>query len=139
MKQYFAKYLPVEGKIIDEEMVMFKIDDTWTEPCSFDSYLGSNIQEVKQGKLFLCSEDIKLNDTYYHDSFCPYPDGEIADTNTKVMNAHMMITNEGPDYEGDTSFKVIGEISSDALSFVKEGDKFDEDEISIVKFPKRNG
>lgn len=90
--------------------------------------------EIK-AKLFLCSRDIQVGDKYFHDDFYPYPVGDIADTNTKVMNAHMMVSNEGEDYEGDWSYKVVGEISPEA-TWVKEGDEFDEDEVSRCFYGK---
>lgn len=134
-KKYFCKYLPVDGESTKDFKHVIHLStgevSLISHPITNPDY---NKKEFKPAKLFLCSEDIKLNDKYFHDSFCPYPDGEIADTNTKVMDAHMMITNEGPDYEGDTSFKVIGQISPDALSFVKEGDEFDEEDWKWVTY-----
>jgi hypothetical protein len=59
---YFLKYLPVYGEITDPDHVIFKIGFRWTDAVSFDSFLGPDIREALQGKLFLCTRDLKLGD-----------------------------------------------------------------------------
>lgn len=102
-KVYIAKYLPVKGGY---SRIVKNNEGT---PVDFE-------QEVK---LFLCSRDIQIGDTAYNDKFYSYPDGQLIDTNSKVMDHGMM--------EID-SYKVIGEVSSEAI-WVKEGDEFEESEI----------
>lgn len=116
-KKYFAKYLPVEGKITDPEMVMFKIDGKWTEPCEFESFVGNEIEEVKQGKLFLCSRDIQVGDMCYKGN-----DYSLA---ASIIPKHK----EALEYLMKEDYhKVIGQISPNA-QWVKEGDEFDEEEL----------
>lgn len=138
MKKYFSKYLPIDGEIKEGDMFFFEGSTLPIQKNEFreKQYPLSCDKDPKQKvKLFLCSKDIQLGDTYYHDEYCPYPKGEVADSNTKVMNAHMMIANEGENYTGDESFKVIGEISPEA-TWVKEGDTFDEGEITFTYINK---
>jgi hypothetical protein len=105
-KKYFAKYLPVGSRINEKgDNVMFKIDNRWTEPTDFDSFLGPDIQEVAGGVLFLCSKDITQEDYL------------------KEGVVHLYFNPQSKDEE--KPFKVIGEISPDA-TWVKEGDEFDE-------------
>lgn len=95
-------------------------------------YAGLAIKKEWLGKpirLSLCSKDIQLGDTYYHDSYYPYPNGDVADSNTKVMNAHMMITNEETGTPRE-SFKVIGKISPEA-TWVREDDEIDETQVQF--------
>jgi hypothetical protein len=142
MKKYFTIYLPTEGKITNGEIVMFKIDDKWTEPCSFDSFIGSDIQEVKQGKLFLCSRDIKVGDKFKGKTLEEFICSNITegDGNNYFPKETLIWTKDESDgnieYWRPKSecFKVIGQISPNALSFVKEGDEFEEYQISISVF-----
>lgn len=131
--KYFTKYLPVEGEIKKGDRVIdpdFASLGTRLEALTDKE--GKTIKERggSKVKLFLCSRDIQVGDKYFHDTYHPYPKGDMADTNTKVMNAHMMVSNEGENYDGDWSYKVIGEISPEA-TWVTEGTEFEDDDISV--------
>ena len=106
MKKYFAKYLPAEG----------------------GSLIIKNIggkEERIIGKLFLCSRDIQVGDKMWSSI-----SGSLKEY-TRTLQMDFDIA--PPSYTGDPdlgSFKVIAPISPQAL-WVKEGDEFDEDELSI--------
>lgn len=90
MKKYFVKYLSVD----------------YREDCELH-------------KLFLCSRDIKMEDTVSW-----LVDGKVK--------SDVLSTQEWIDFAKESDcFKIIGEISPDA-TWVKEGDKFDENEVQIM-------
>jgi len=105
MKQYFAKYLPVEGGIKEGDIIL----DIFSQ---YSKAHKSNLQsrnppKVKY-KLFLCSRDIQVGDKVLDEEFC---DWIVQENDLKAL--HLLT-------------KVIGEISPDAR-WVKEGDEFDAD------------
>lgn len=110
MKPYFAKYLPVDGKPINNTDIVIGERGTIMTYFAYKALGGSG--SIKKAKLFLCSRDIQVGDNYqspkrfgskeYIDAYC---DGDF--------------------FPG--SFKVFGEISTEA-TWVKEGDEFNEDE-----------
>ena len=67
------------------------------------------------GKMMLTSSDIQVGDKYYNQRLNLWGD------------AHVL-----PSDPADKCIKVIGEISPDALSYVKEGDEFDEEGARTV-------
>lgn len=88
-------------------------------------YFCKSLKE--DGKLFLCSRDIKLDDKFIHPVY-----GEL--TALVIEDGWIQSDFENPNYKTniDLVYKVIGEISSDALYYVKKGDEFDEDEIAFT-------
>lgn len=133
MKKYFAKYLPVEEEIKNGDSIIF---DGYNGISTRHDERGRNTLtkngiKLKKVKLFLCSIDIQVGD-YIRSEHSPatlVKDIEVTnslDTSTPHWEA-------GNDYLYDKklSFKVIGEISSEAI-WIKEGDEFDENEIKKV-------
>jgi nitrogen regulatory protein PII-like uncharacterized protein len=145
MKKYFTKYLPVEGKIDENE-----IKDTWLITpkglATFELRVHKDINtltnkirvhngktyvdfldtEVKLAKLFLCSRDIQVGDKYFEH------------TQVKPDRYEEFVAQEDDSIEN--SFKIIGEISPDAI-WVTEGMEFDEDEVKesyIITNDKRS-
>lgn len=118
-KPYFAKYIPQKGEIKDSTKVMFKINNQWTEPCDFDSFLGPQIQEVAQGILCLCSEDIQVGDKVMED-------GEYKELEWTVMMDSCL--------HSDKVFKVLAPISEGALSYVKAGNRFTRNDILVKEW-----
>lgn len=108
MKKYFAKYLPVEEEIKKED---YALNPSNRKIVRVNAACLKNLvtPEWKKVKLFLCSRDVQVGDK------CWTTVGGCYDT-----------FQEG--YDKQYWFKVIGEISPDAI-WVKEGDEFDEDEI----------
>lgn len=114
---YIAKYLPVEGEIKEGE---HGLTSTGIVFKALKSHL--HLAEGKQKvKLFLVSTDIKVGDKYLNDKF-------IEHTCTHELDS-IITQNELFPFK---YFKVIGEISPDALNFVKEGNVFTEDQIKFV-------
>ena len=117
-KQYFAKYLPVEGEITDHECLFISKDGKIHECRNIFESLPAQIEDedglmhseddVKLVKLFLCSRDIQVGDKYIDSN------GDTLIHSTGILEP--------------TDYKVIGEISPEA-TFATEGMKFDEDEV----------
>lgn len=90
--------------------------------------LKYKVKEI-EGKLVLTSSDIKIGDKVYYNG-----------------KEHIVTINSLESARASrNTFKVIGEVSPDALGYVKEGDEFDEDQIqrqiyndSGVDFPWEN-
>lgn len=138
MKLYFAKYLPVEPDGKRKDMLNHKIrikkDRRLGKIINTGVDTGMYFTEMDDGerdydemydwdfvKLFLCSRDIQVGDKI---SF----EGDESTINLlhyceDERHLQRLKKSETP------FFSVIGEISSDALSYVKEGDEFDEDEV----------
>lgn len=130
---YFAKYLPIEGEMKKGDKFVRSKDDictfikwlpeesseaypkvsliqnSWAEEEGVHKYFGQNI---KPHKLFLCSKDIQVGHNVWFEG-------------QEYKNASRALVESAP---LDT-FKVIGEISSMA-TWVKEGDKFNESQLS---------
>lgn len=134
MKKYFCKYLPVEGEIKEGDIcyfTQFKEFGTATmvydELCfvsfpqeskgSLTSPISRNLDDKQPYKLFLCSKDILVGDKYFNEDFdyTKYPNESIANASSEMVGVN-------------SSYKVIGEISPDAV-WVTEGMEFDDDEI----------
>lgn len=141
MKKYFVKYLPVEGELESGDITKLGTV-TYTcgsEPDRDDDVVYIRDKEGKEGgywndfnikklKLFLCSRDIQVGDkisTIFDNRVCH---GIIKDDLDKKWLIESSFT--GVKIDKDKSFKVIGEISLDAI-WVTEGMEFDEDEINI--------
>lgn len=136
MKKYFTKYLPVEGDVIPGDYWssttgMFHLvrDQEHADKINKRRLETPQNSWYSKGKLFLCSRDIQVGDEYYNEQFefTKYPNKSIADSSTEMVGEN-------------GSYKVIGEISPDAV-WVKEGDKFDEDEVKesyIITNDKRS-
>jgi hypothetical protein len=158
MKKYFAKYLPVEGKIKEGDMYWHsgnsqegsyqtlnvchkpyrKIKDR--EEYFVDGMFATNCQKVK---LFLCSRDIQVGDKVKSFNYPEQPEFEVKNIriSKKVVGkqnhseiyhlADIQYPNEVSTSSVSNFFKVIGEISPEA-TWVKEGDKFGILEVKIV-------
>jgi hypothetical protein len=152
MKKYFAKWLPVEGEIksgdlaIDAQIapkqgLTYQGGDQWLNSFGDTVTLPqwkTRFHFVKQ-KLFLCSYDIQIGDEMIIDipSIPSHGEKRIC---KHVLPPATIIGETEPTYHlNDTGahlkhgecFKVIGEISPDALSYVQEGDEFDYEELRI--------
>lgn len=136
MKDYFAKYLPVEGEI--KEGVYYKSKKyphlkakvataNWSKQI-LDFY------DVQKVKLFLCSRDIQVGDKVFiigHTLQEPLKIISIKNGMVSFDTTYYIIL----DQPVQDCFKVIGEISPDA-TWVKEGDTFDEGEITFIYINK---
>lgn len=123
-KKYFAKFLAVEGEIKEGELPCQVLDTYTNKIIEYKKYeYGSNASDYyKKVKLSLCSRDIKIGDKVSSLlTDCTYF--------TEATKEHI-ISNQGVD-NSNQYFKVIGEISPDALNYVKEGDEFDEQDLAF--------
>ena len=125
MRKYFTKYLPVEGEV--QEGGKFLHTKTGLIETAIHVH-GPHTHPHKPVKLFLCTSEIQLGDTWYNDWFHPYPKGQVADTNTKVIDANLTVGGDNNEHE---SFKVIGEVSPDAI-WVTEGMEFEESQLIFL-------
>lgn len=144
-KKYFCKYLPVEGEIkltyqqfvkilflfyngeLYEHYPMLNNLDISTH--TFIMNVGEKtgkhvlVSECTVAKLFLVSRDIQVGDKLIKDGVeylaHSRPDGV----------PFIGYYNKDWCYLDDDCFKVIGEISPDALPYVTEGQEFDEKDI----------
>jgi hypothetical protein len=114
--KYFAKYLPVEGKIETGDLYMNHKMGNIILPRSYgnkdESYEG--FQKVK---LFLCSRDIQVGDTVIN------PDTLLKEVYSEEDRQYYASFNGKSPY-----FKVIGEISPEA-TWVQEGMEFREEDV----------
>ncbi len=124
MKKYFAKYLPVEGEIKDDDH--FEEEDITGKKYILKN-LGplsllphDHLKRRQKVKLFLCSKDIEVGDIVKEQLL----NGELEDFTIHTLN----------DIDLDKQFKVIGEITSDAI-WVKEGDEFIAEGVECEVFP----
>jgi len=147
MKQYFAKYLPVEGEIKKGDYVKCNgaqgiVTDTWgsitvLEKDGEEHNWRSDIPKLH--KLFLCSRDIQVGDTNLQ-HYDPLTNTKCADEPRSINNEEELLYLK--DYiekvERYDCFKVLGEISPEA-TWVKEGDTFNNDEIKQHIVPVKAG
>lgn len=151
MKQYFAKYLPVEGEVkewdcyLDNNGIVKRayVTSRTVLRNKFDTIIRTDWDGKAKVKLFLCSRNIEVGDKIYSELTKEYhtveygvnsgystqtPSGYWAcdsrDAGSSVGNTVSSI----PKYN---SYKVIGEISPEA-KWVKEGMEFDEEEIRRI-------
>ncbi len=137
MKTYFAKYLPVEGEIKEGDLY---ISHFHKQPAVMDkiNIWSFPLQKVK---LFLCSRDIQVGDKV----ITPYPTNSeniINENNLQYFKELTIIPLNKVSNEGVWlgAYKVVGEISPETLSYVKEGQEFDEDDFYVTEeCPHYNG
>ena len=142
MKKHFAKFIQVEGEIKEGDWfritkisndTLVKVGSVHQRELSDDKWKPNSLIEIEKVKLFLCCKDIQVGDKV---NGCDI-EGKVIENqevnellkDTKLPLFRMK--NNQTAWQ-DNLFKVIGEISPDALSYVKEGDEFDEDEVGFV-------
>lgn len=129
MKPYFTKYLPLDGEIKDGDLI--RGDNGEIFPAR---WIPKNT--TQKYKLFLCSRDIQIGDVFRSTRTNPTKDLISLQLPEPVENGafplYCYYTNDGeyiqwvPYNEG---YKIIGEISPEAIWVKEEGMDFDEDEI----------
>jgi hypothetical protein len=128
-KKYFTKYLPVDGEIKPNDDILN--NGIITTAMGFDMKLYAHCQKAK---LFLCSRDIVPGDTFIMEAKNGRLKENIKCTGRDDIGIYSNETAYPIEYN---LFKKIGEISPDALSYVREDMEFDEDEVEIwSKFAK---
>jgi hypothetical protein len=109
---YFTKYLPVKGEIKHGDKVIYNLGEV------VDYVVPLNTDNLKKCKLFLCSRDIQVGDAYYWGNA------------PKACEFHHLHCS-GEEIMDGSEYKIIGEISPDALSYVEEGQEFEEDQVRM--------
>lgn len=144
MSTYFAKFLPVEGEIKEGDYCYDKyfgfgkaiMDGELCFHIPREGNIGSittpisrNLDDKRPYKLFLCSRDIQSGDKAYQE-FGDKTISEEYDFPKVFDNWTWAYKNSVPNHTVhiDNLFKVIGEISKDAI-WVKEGDELNEEQI----------
>jgi hypothetical protein len=124
MKKYFAKYIPVDKPYKDGDLIQRE----WYPPTrGFERVItiyktGMQSLSEKKVELFLCSLDIQPGDTFIDNVGRVWKDAEECDVKVAIE-----LNETKSDY--GICYKIIGQISKDAI-WVKEGDEFNEDEVS---------
>jgi hypothetical protein len=137
MKPYFAKYLPVEGKIKKgDKYIITKASDLGTKFGYDTGYIGTAAidflpqaqkdQEAKILKLFLCSRDIQVGDTVK--ALLTNNDFIVEKTDDSTGEVYYIAY--GILCPARNAVKVIGEISPDA-TWVTEGMEFDRNDFEM--------
>lgn len=121
--KYFAKLLPT-GKEVRRK--------TGT---TVDGEVGKCLRENDEGydyyqeiKMFLCSRDIQIGDSAWHEKHLELGVREITNIWKDISKYPNTVGWSLSGVLKEHLFKVIGEISSEAI-WVKEGDEFEENEI----------
>lgn len=142
MKQYFAKYLPIEGRPEEGDWVLSSHKDPNLGPGLYH-LIGKEWEEYKRdskwypgkkAELFLCDKNMQIGDKVIHEREWK---GTITNSN---YNDQPEVEVEWSGAEKTTAcsrtslkylYKSIGHISPDA-TWIKDGDEFDEDEIKWI-------
>lgn len=123
---YFTKYLPVDDQPTDTNNTIIHRDlNTAYIFCAPKIVAQEAIRQGdKLAKLFLCSRDINIGESFYwRDMLSP-----------NLWSKEYQQDKETHDEFAQVVFKVIGEISPDA-THIKEGDKFGEEDIANILIP----
>ncbi len=128
----FAKYIPVDGEIQEGDIGLDPFglpyhckDGKMLDEDESTYYLLKDYSDkFRKVKLMLCSREVKVGDKM---RMTDNPFLEVEWTEKLDFSKSNTFTGTDPD-----AFKVIGEISPDALEYVKEGDEFDEDVVRIL-------
>lgn len=146
----FTKYLSVVGRKSPRCILKNKNSGhIATLVCSKDPYMYDDNWEVV--KLFVCSRNIKVGDkvkapvilngqnAWSTSAYLNYKgnfqqvvgiDKEFIVTGNTHINGGGFTTEDSVVICKYNSYKIIGEVSPDALSYVKEGQEFSEDEVN---------
>lgn len=129
MKPHFAKWLPAEGRIREGDYFeSYLLKGEYEKADTKDK--AEYAKDLQKVKLFLCSRDIQVGDSYYNTDYNTYR--VVKSFGTTSPNIVHFDDSSLFDYRKDC-IKVIGEISPEAV-WVKEGDEFDEEEVSNSLF-----
>jgi hypothetical protein len=117
---FFAKYLPEDSNMLTVGGMYWNKQHNKADLVSSSFHLevlkNGNFQPAK---LFLCSRDIQVGDREIYT-----PTGIKLEHEVKFEDMATVASKEG-------WFKVIGEISPDALPYVKEGQEFDDNMVEF--------
>ncbi len=135
MRKYFTKYLPVEGEIFQNNQFLFKgnlykagqIDQDRIEDFNHDKTFP--LSQCKKVKLFLCTSEIKVGDSYFWSQnlseirIAKSIENGFVSTGQEATSMHTPVTNG--------NFKVLGEVSPEAV-WVTDRMEFNEHEVRLM-------
>lgn len=123
MKKYFAKYITTGEKVREGLTILL--------PQGTPAIVGST-PELFEGypvvKMYLCSKNFTVGDTVYS-KLKTTLFGIVGEIGKGGFWLSTETVEKIPKHGFGNWGKIIGEISPDALRYVKAGDEFDEDEI----------
>lgn len=129
--KYFAKYLLTKEKYCKHgEPCLYAEGDIGISGKPYKSEIGA-----KPIKLFLCSRDIQVGDKVNNNNIIKTIEQNKGSNPDEIKLleddlTHWFTFEQGGLSTNKDTFKVIGEISPDAI-WVKEGDEFDEDKLCV--------
>lgn len=119
--KYFTKYLPIEGEI--KELDYYKHPNYPDKLFRFYKPWDYKKEKAQKVALFLCSRNINYLDKFYFKDSKEMTNQGALDSDDRYWVSDGKIL-----YSKSESFKVIGEISPEAI-WVKEGDEFEEEDL----------
>jgi len=121
---YFAKYLPVEENLEKGNSYIRK-SSPWNIYHNFKYSLQIlDMQELQKVKLFLCSKDIKVGDRT-NNGIIEKIEGNFSEEIWCIKDGI------GKYHIKESTFKIIGEVSPEAV-WVKEEMKFNDEDIAWI-------
>lgn len=134
-KTYFTKYLPVEGEIKEGDDYLFcgKVIKCTNILNDLSNGNDSPLEVTRQRvKLFLCSRDIEKGDKIYFPRLDKYH--KFFEHIGRHIICQSINGGNTESFYKEEYFKVIGEISPDALSYVKEEQEFDLNDLALKQY-----
>lgn len=152
MKRYKARYFPVDDdelikvgdRCIDATIaprigLTFQGGDKWINDMGDDVILPDwqNRFKFRKVELFMCSNEIKVGDTvkswfHSHETGSSYITATVLEIPEKYNDHDCYVLKSGGmvfDSLCKFTHKALDKISKGALTFVKDGDEFDEEEV----------
>jgi hypothetical protein len=142
LNRYFAKYLPIEGEVKNNDTVIFKdrpyrghataqIQPDGRIGCPDYKILPRKREDVQLLGLFLCTNNIQVGDKNVmylgsDNNYHPHPAPEVTGSDYRRLTEQQKL-------EGNQIFQVIGLISPDA-TWVREGDEFGDEGLKLVSY-----
>lgn len=123
--KYFTKYLKVEGKATVNGCNQCEIGEVIKIREDNYRYLGNN--EFEKVKLFLCTRDIQVGDEIVCDE--DISKKAVVESLTSSGLIRLRVNKEFYTEVQNSCFKVIGELSKDAI-WITEGMEFEEEDIN---------
>lgn len=125
--KYFTKYIPVEGEAKIGDMVKLVNDPADAHIADADCiHVGCD-----KVKLFLCSKDIKIGDRMTLEDEDGVMGSSIVTTEPSELIKKAALKG--------LAYTIMGEISSEALRYVKEGMEYEENDTFPYHIHDENG
>ena len=144
MKQYFIQWISVEGEIKEGDWFLVTNQNCaqanqilCCNGFDFEGFpkravledRGFHLSNIKKVKLFLCSRKIQIGDKFISE----YDNKEHICNSIQERNFYWKNKKSLTGFSCSDGFKVIGEISPEALSYCKEGMEYNEEDVKLYK------